>query len=765
MDAQWATPEALLELWRSLARVEDTPAAVSDVLADKLAALLGAAVSIDLLTEDGTLRRAAARGLGEGASGGRVDDVARSGRAHRDANTVVVPLRAREVVLGALSASRSAPAFRDADLDALQEIADCAGLAVDRARARVETSKRMEALAESEGWLRDLIESSPVVIFLKDIEGRYVTMNKRSAGNMHRRVEEVIGKTTFDLLPRDLAESFHRIDRQVIESGAPIETEDKFLLAGEWHVFLAAKFPVRDAAGRIRGTAGMATEITNRMRAMEALSRGREQLGFITDSLPALVCYLDTGERYQYLNKAHEEWFGIAQSQFSNRTLRDFVDPRAYETMRPYIDRTLRGESCTFEATLGGRTNTPARHTRVTFSPHRNFSGQVEGFVALITDVTEHKLAEGRNRLLADASKLLSASFDYQKALRRLAEIVVPGFADRCQIEIDARYGHGSPFAVAHPEGPGLAAGGSAARPLADPLQTFTAPVTIHEETVGHITLERSPARQRFEASDLAVAEELARRIALAVENAHLYGEAQRAIRLRDEFMSIASHELRTPLTSLSLDLEVLMRLLERQGAEVRTMQRATKLGAHLGRLKQLVLTLLDVSQIEAGRLAIQAEALDLRIVVGEVIDRFAEPAVQSQCALCPELPPDAVHGAWDRLRIDQILTNLLSNAIRYAPGRPIDISLAAAATTVTLTVRDHGPGIRPEDRERIFGRFERAVSGRGIGGFGLGLWITRQVVLALGGTIRVESLPNVETSFVIELPRRDGPLPGTGPS
>src|SRR5262249_35184821 len=98
------------------------------------------------------------------------------------------------------------------------------------------------------------------------------------------------------------------------------------LMAGEWHVFLAAKFPVRDATGRIRGTGGMATEVTNRMRADEALIRGREQLGFITDSLPALVCYLDADGGYQYLNKAHEEWFGIARSQFNNRTLRDVVD-------------------------------------------------------------------------------------------------------------------------------------------------------------------------------------------------------------------------------------------------------------------------------------------------------------------------------------------------------------------------------------------------------------------------------------------------------
>jgi PAS domain S-box-containing protein len=748
MDAQWATPEALLDLWRSLARAEDSPAAVSEVLAEKLAALLGGGVALDLRGQDGTLRRAAATGIEE-AAGGDVEEVVRSGRARRDGHVVVVPLRGKDVVLGALTATRRARGFEAGDVEALQAVADCGGLALERARAHA-------AVATSEGWLRDLIESSPVVIFLKDIEGRYVTLNKRAEGNMKRRREDVLGKTGFDILPRDLAESFDRIDRQVIESGAPIETEDKFLLAGEWHVFLAAKFPVRDAAGRIRGSAGMATEITNRMRAEEVLIRGREQLGFITDALPALVCYLDREGRYQYLNQAHEDWFGIARSQLTDRMLRDVLDPQAYATMLPYINRTLNGESCTFEATIGSRTNTPARHTRVTFSPHRNFSGQVEGFVALITDVTEHKLGEVRNRLLADASNVLGSSFEYATTLGRVAELVVPALADRCEITIGTGGGHGSAVGIVHPE----AAPGGAHAPgdAADPLLVFTAPVMIHRDTVGHITLTRGPRRQRFEAADLAVAEELARRIALAVENAHLYSEAQRAIRLRDEFMSIASHELRTPLTALSLDLEVMLRLLERQGSEARTMQRANKLNAHLGRLKQLVLTLLDVSQIEAGRLAIQLEAMDLRIVAGEVIDRFTEQAAQVQCELRPRLPVGPIEGSWDRLRIDQVLTNLLSNAIRYAPGRPIDVELSAAGSTVTLAVRDHGPGIGPQDLERIFGRFERAASGRGIGGFGLGLWITRQIVIALGGTIRVESDPNVETAFIIELPWRDKP-------
>jgi PAS domain S-box-containing protein len=756
--AAWATPTALLDLWQSLAEVVRPPAALLTGFAERLAALLGGRVTIDLVASDGTIQRAASAGPESNEDHAAVEAVIRSGLprlfpgGEGTAHRLLVPLPGPEGALGVVTATRRDLCYTEADLEPLQEVAKCAALALAGARAHARLTEQLNAVSASESWLRDLVDSSPAVIFLKDLEGRYVTANKRCLNNMGRRREELIGKSGFDLLPRPLAESFHRVDRQVIESGDVVETEDKFMMGGEWHVFLATKFPVRDAAGSVRGTAGISAEITNRVRADEALRRGREQLSFITDALPALVCYLDVEQRYHFLNSAHEVWFGVPRSQFGGRTLRDFVDEQAYATMLPHIQRTLAGEACSFEATLRRRGASP-RHTRITFSPHRNFSGQVEGFVALMMDVTEHKLSEGRNRLLADASKVLGSSFDYQTTLRRVAELIVPAHATGCRIELDARGTDGPPFLVELPGGQPTT-GAERGRDLA-PLM-LEAPIRILDDVVGRVTIRRRPGDQHFEPPDLAVAEELARRIALAVQSAHLYGEAQKAIHIRDEFMSIAGHELRTPLTALSLDVEILKRILAREGGDARLGQRVSKVEAHLGRLNQLVGTLLDVSQIESGRLAIQPEALDLRLTLGEVIERFSEEAARSQCLLRPSLPPTPVEGAWDRSRIDQVLTNLLGNAVRYAPGKPIDIELVQASSGVILTVRDHGPGIPREDQERIFGRFERAASGHGIGGFGLGLWITRQIVRALGGTIRLESEPHVATAFIIELPVQD---------
>ena len=123
----------------------------------------------------------------------------------------------------------------------------------------------------------------------------------------------------------------------------------------------------------------------------------------------------------------------------------------------------------------------------------------------------------------------------------------------------------------------------------------------------------------------------------------------------------------------------------------------------------------------------------------------------------------DSQRGKWDRLRLDQIVTNLLSNAMKYGSGEPIEVAMTGTPEAVRLEVRDHGIGIAPEHQSRIFDRFERAVSGRHYGGLGLGLWIVRQILDALGGSIRVRSAPGEGSTFTVELPRAQPQLPAGG--
>jgi PAS domain S-box-containing protein len=224
------------------------------------------------------------------------------------------------------------------------------------------------------------------------------------------------------------------------------------------------------------------------------------------------------------------------------------------------------------------------------------------------------------------------------------------------------------------------------------------------------------------------------------------------AIVLRDDFLSVASHELKTPLTTLKLEMANLLRLVRRGSPEEGLTARLQRMDAQAMRLNHLIDELLDVSRIAAGRLDFDFDDVDLTDVVSDVALRFAEDAVRRGGSIDVFAPETAV-GRWDRSRLDQIVTNLVSNAVKYGEGKPIEVVVQTRDDRATLVVRDHGVGIYPRDHARIFERFERAVPSRHYGGIGLGLWIVRQIVQALGGSVGVESRPGAGSTFTVELP------------
>jgi PAS domain S-box-containing protein len=207
----------------------------------------------------------------------------------------------------------------------------------------------------------------------------------------------------------------------------------------------------------------------------------------------------------------------------------------------------------------------------------------------------------------------------------------------------------------------------------------------------------------------------------------------QEALRLRDEFLSIASHELRTPLVALQLQVDSLRmqsaRLDPRQAAKV---ERASR---NVQRLSDLISTLLDVARISRGRLTITPKPINLGALVEEVIDRLHESASEAKCSVVADIAR-GVTGSWDPLRIGQVISNLLANAFKFAAGTQVEVSLVRDGDTAVLRVQDRGPGIPPDEFERIFSRFARAASMRNFAGMGLGLYVAREIVTAHDGEI-----------------------------
>jgi PAS domain S-box-containing protein len=225
---------------------------------------------------------------------------------------------------------------------------------------------------------------------------------------------------------------------------------------------------------------------------------------------------------------------------------------------------------------------------------------------------------------------------------------------------------------------------------------------------------------------------------------------AEEAVRLRDEFLSIAAHELNTPLASLHLQLQGLLRL----GSELdpRVARKAGRALRSSLRLGELVADLLDSSQLATRHLELRREPFALADAVRQVADRLREPAAAAGCVLTVSIDDEAP-GVWDRLRVEQVVTNLLANAVKYAAATPIRLRVGREAGEAVLSVEDRGPGIPEEALTRIFGRFERAVPVHHYGGLGLGLYVSREIVSAHGGSIAAQNLPGGGARFTVRLP------------
>jgi PAS domain S-box-containing protein len=232
--------------------------------------------------------------------------------------------------------------------------------------------------------------------------------------------------------------------------------------------------------------------------------------------------------------------------------------------------------------------------------------------------------------------------------------------------------------------------------------------------------------------------------------------ELREAVQARDEFLSIASHELRTPVTALELNLTSVLPLVRngRQNGDAgeKISGKLERAARQVDRLASLINSLLDVTRITAGRLTLCPVDIDLAELVGSVVARLREVIERSESRLQLRLD-QPMPGRWDPMALETVVGNLLSNAIKFGSARPIEVTVEREGDQARVVVADHGIGIAAEQQTRIFERFERAVSSRHYGGFGIGLWVARHLVEAHGGTIEVVSRPGEGSRFTVSLP------------
>jgi signal transduction histidine kinase len=233
---------------------------------------------------------------------------------------------------------------------------------------------------------------------------------------------------------------------------------------------------------------------------------------------------------------------------------------------------------------------------------------------------------------------------------------------------------------------------------------------------------------------------------------------AGNVIKMRDDFLSIASHELKTPLTSLKLQVQMLQKLAEKGEISSRAPDRLWNLmdsaDRQIARMTNLIDNLMTASTLKSGAFHLEPESIEVGELVQWVVERNRNHPIISECPIQVHAP-DHAFGFWDRRRVELALTNLLTNAATYGRGKPIEVSVSADTQRAQVCFRDSGIGIEEKDIRRIFNPFERAVPVEQYGGFGLGLFIAQQIMVAHGGKIQVVSKPSAGSTFTVELPLR----------
>jgi PAS domain S-box-containing protein len=624
-----------------------------------------------------------------------------------------------------------------------------------------ETRDILVALQESEERLNAIINNSSAVIYLKDIQGRYFLVNRQFELLFHISNKEVQGKTVWDIFPQEIAKAVRANDEQVLESGTLLQFEEIVSINGEMRTYIADKFILYNANGVPYAICGISTDITERKGFENSLRRSERLYRTIVDNLPnGSAMLFDHELRYLVAGGLGLAAVGMSKEDFEGKTIWQVLPEETCAVIEPLYRKALAGEASVTEIPF-------AEHLYIThLLPVRDEQQKVIAGVSITQDITENKQAEVALkqsnldfRTLADTMPQMfwtaqpNGWLDYYN--QRWYEytgmtweqtqgwgwkpVLHPDDLQKCLDVWNESISTGKPYQIEYRF-----------------LRASDRQYRWHLGRAFPLRNEKGEIVKWFGSNtDIDDKKRIEENLRNALKQAQAAREeAERANRIKDEFLAVLSHELRTPLNPILGWAKLLKdgKLNAKKAAEaLNIIERNAKLQV------ELIEDLLDVSRILRGKLVLNVSTIEIESIITQALDTIRLAAESKAIKIQTIFEADVGQVTGDPARLQQIVWNLLSNAVKFTPnGGRVEISLKRIDSNAQITVSDTGKGISSKFLPSIFDYFfqEDSTITRQFGGLGLGLPIVRNLVELHGGTIEVNS-PGVGkgATFTVMLP------------
>jgi PAS domain S-box-containing protein len=742
--------------------------------------------------------------LREAAKTGRFED--EGWRLRKDgsrfwANVVITALRDDAGrVRGYLKIARDLTERKQAEENARRLAEEAAGRRAAEAAAQEAQRAQREERHHRE-QLQVTLSSIGDAVIVTDTEGRVTFLNPVAQELTGWPPQEAAGQPlecVFRIINEQTRKPVQNPVRRVLRDGVVVGLANHTVLLTRD----GREMPIDDSAAPIRGEGGMVAgvvlvfrDVTEARRAVEA----RLRLAAIVESSEDAIIGKDLSGIVTSWNEGAERLFGYTAAEIVGKPLALLVPPDHPDELPQLLERIKRGERVEHFETVRMRKDGSRIDVSLTISPVKDAEGQIVGASKIARDITAGKRHEAGLRFLADASKVLAEVLDVPSTLQKVAGLAVPHFADWCAVDLLEPDGSLRRVAIVHADPARIELARELARryppdpnaphgawnvvrtgrsdllaEIPDSLLRETVPdkellrilrglglrsylgvpLTVRGKPFGALSFVAAESGRRYGPEDLRLAEELAYRAAIAIENARLYSELKEADRRKNEFLAMLGHELRNPLAPIRNALHILSIPGLGEEAVEQARQVTERQVQHLVRL---VDDLLDVGRIMRGRVELRKEPVELAAVIAQAVET-AQPILDAQGQeLRESLPPEPLRLEADPTRLAQVVGNLLHNAAKFSerPGH-VWLSAERQGTEVVLRVRDEGIGIQREFLRHIFDLFvqdDRSLE-RSQGGLGIGLTVVRKLVELHGGSITAHSEgPGKGSEFVVRLP------------